>query len=297
MTANSKSEAEAPRETYPAARRKKLGPVLMFAWLILLCLYFSWEGITGSGLVGWLGQWQFYNLDKAFIPLTRAVAIALFALPVFLLWNRRRAESERSTVQRIAEFRSAHHLILTLTAIVGALFVSALVLALAPILILQSQRTPQLIDLASPSSSAPREGLTVIHGKLLLNAQATVNDYIAASNSPRHYAPIIGMHDKDRLRYFVELRKEQLSKPQSPIDVSASGYLQKRQFFDAVGVVYRKSGYPVARYNYVLFKDRASLLWRTLYIAIQFAIAGLIGAVFLFFQRRHFLSLRYRERG
>lgn len=295
MTANSISEPAPDRTTYPAARKRKLGPILVLVWLTLLCLYFSWEGITGSGLVGWLEEWQFYQFDKAFVPLTRALAIALFALPVFLIWNRRRAQSERSTVPRIAAFRSAHRLMVALAAIIVALLISALALALAPIMLLQFQKTPQMIDLASPAESSLDEGLTVIRGKLLLNAEATVNDFIAARNSPRHYAPIIGPDVKEPLRYFVELPQGRLSKPREPIDISVSGYLQMRQFSDAVGVVYRKAGYPVAKHNYVLFKDRTSLVWRNFYIALQFTVAALIGAVFLYFQRRHFLKLRHRE--
>lgn len=291
------------------------------AWVVVVSLIFLWQALEYRGLVAWLAELQFLRFDRYWPTLTFVALTAIFSLPILLLVALLRARHRRNDKLNPAQINEERQLFgrtqrlyeFFLAIAIGS--AGAVLLCLLLMIRLPGENGPsRSIVMGSPDAIAPQDGPATITGAVNLGETAQFNENLLLVKRTLYFAPVrTGADDKSPLRYFVEVRREdvppgynRIKFPDEKDDVHAyrfrvprvafspymNGVLKRDALPGEIVHLYRYAGYRVAPANYVLFRSADPLRWRYYMLAAQFAISAILAGGFALFVRRRAKRLR-----
>jgi hypothetical protein len=266
--------------------------VLLWAWTLLVVLYFTWEIFSYRGLFALAAEWQFVHLGQDLPTFTFGALVFIFSWPVVLILrrNHRAAAAEASVADKdrqdlVAALDSARaymHFLFGLTMSLAF----AMVVALAWTLLLPSASgEPRSVNIAAGN---PPEGVAAIEGTVNYGRLASFSRGILFLRRTSIYAPVVPEAGHDQpIRYFLEFL------PGERADISNGGSVTHRQGIlvrnDLPGGLrrlYLYLGYTPAPHYYVLYASPLTMRWPYYLAAIQLALGALAFLVAALFQRR-----------
>ncbi|MCW2381610.1 hypothetical protein [Sphingobium sp. B2D3C] len=308
------------------SKQLNLAVRLLGFWIALVSLFFLFQALDYRGLIARLAEWQFLHFDRYWPTLTFVAVTALFSAPliaaVWLLRTRqRRTESfgpARQDDLRIVKGRLARLQGFFAGVCVGSLLAAVIVLILR-LQLPSDEGTPRSIVVGSPDAIAPVEGRAVITGSIDLRETAQFNEDLLLVKRSLYFAPVrSGPDDRSPLRYFVEVRRNDVPEGYHPITFPKDedlvrvwrfrlshlvftpyldGVLRREALPGEIVNLYRHAGYDVEDDNFVLFSGLDKLTWRYNVLAAEFGISALISglAAFIFGRRRRQVKQRMED--
>lgn len=304
-----------------AAAQMRWANRALLAWVVVVSLVFLWQALEYRGLVAWLAEAQFLQFDRYWPTLTFVALAAVFSLPLLLVVGLMRADQRRNDKLRAAQLDDERQLLgrtqrlyeFFLAVAIGSL--AAALLCLVLMFRLPSDKGPvRSIVMGSPDAIAPLDGRATITGAVDVRETSQFNENLLLVKRTLYFAPVrTGANDKGPLRYFVEVRRDdvppgynRIQFPDEKDDVHAyrfrvprlafspytSGMLKRNALPGEIVHLYRYAGYEVAADNYVLFRSGDQLRWRYYMLAGQFAISAVLAGAFALYVRRRARRLR-----
>ncbi|MBN8818046.1 MAG: hypothetical protein J0I80_04920 [Sphingomonas sp.] len=305
------------------SRQLNIAVRLLGFWIALVSLYFLFQALDYRGLIGWLAELQFLHFDRYWPTLTFVAMTGLFSLPlVALVWllRMRQRHSETFGPARVDDARIIRGRLARLQGFFAGVSAGSLVAAII-VLILRMQLpvdsgSPRSIVLGSPDAIAPVEGRAVITGSVDLDETSQFNENLLLVKRTLYFAPVRAPGDRGPLRYFVEVKREDVKGPYNQIHFPKDkerlvhvwrfrvpgiqftpymqGVLRRRALPGEIVNLYRYAGYKVDDDNYVLFSAPEKLSWRYYVLAGEFALSTIIAgiAAFLFGWRKRAVDKR-----
>jgi hypothetical protein len=304
-----------------AARQMRWANRALLAWVIVVSLVFLWQALEYRGLVAWLAELQFLQWDRYWPTLTFVALTTLFSTPMLLFVGLMRADQRRNDKLRAAQLDDERQLLgrterlyeFFLAVALGSL--AAVALCLFLMFRLPGERGPvRSVVMGSPDAIAPIDGRSTITGAVNLAETSQFNENLLLVKRTLYFAPVLsGNNPKEPLRYFVEVRREdvppgynRIAFPEEKDDVHVyrfrvpevafspymNGMLKRNALPGEIVHLYRYAGYKVAPDNFVLFRSADQLRWRYYMLAGQFAISAIIAGLFAIYVRRRRRKLR-----
>ncbi len=304
-----------------AARQMQWANRALLAWVVIVCLVFLWQALEYRGLVAWLAEFQFLQFDRYWPTLTFVALAAIFSSPLILVVALMRADQRRNDALRAAQLDDERQL-LGRTRRLYEFFVAVSLgsLAAALLCLVLMMRLPgeegaaRSIVMGSPDAIAPIDGRATITGAVDVRETSQFNENLLLVKRTLYFAPVrTGPADRSPLRYFVEVRREdvppgynRIEFPDEKDDVHVyrfrvprlafspymTGMLKRNALPGEITHLYRYAGYTMAPDNYVLFRSAGQLRWRYYMMAGQFAISAILAGAFALFVRRRERRLR-----
>ena len=260
--------------------------------ILIATVLFLWQAVTYRGLIAWLGELQFDWIGRYYPTQTCLLLILLCSIPGLLML--RAAERRRArTGAALAEQRLG----LTIR-VLFALALACLLTAVAGLLL--SLRLPD--DSGPPrairADTAPvgvlPNGPAELTGAINYLRTAALEEDVWLSRRNSVFAPIgAGGGRTPEVRFFVELDRGQRAAPGAaapPAVETRRGILKRDSLPGEVLRLYRYAGITVPQPYYVLYRDRATLRWPYLSVAVQLGLVALVlaaaGLVLLALRRR-----------
>lgn len=284
-------------------------------WIAIVSLFFLFQALDYRGIVGSLAEWQFLHFDRYWPTLTFVAVTTLFCAPLILavwLLRVRQRRDERLGPARIDDGRIIRGRLARLQGFFAGISAGSLLAAII-VLIMQLQLPsddglPRSIILGTSDAIAPVEGHAVITGDVNLSETAQFNENLLLVKRTLYFAPVRAPGDKGPLRYFVEVKREDVKGPYDKINFPKgenlvrvwrfrvpgltltpymNGVLSRRTLPGEIVSLYRYAGYEVDSDNYVLFSSIRKMRWRYYVLAAEFGLSALVSAIVaLFFWRR-----------
>jgi len=317
----------AEQDAYERASRQLNWAVrLLGFWIAIVSLFFLFQALDYRGIIGQLAEWQFLHFDRYWPTLTFVAVTALFSTPLILaVWllrmRQRRTESfgpARLDDMRIVQGRLAR--LQGFFAGVGAgSLLAAVIVILMRLQLPSDEGMPRSIVVGSPDAIAPVEGRAVITGAVDLRETSQFNEDLLLVKRSLYFAPVrAGPNDKGPLRYFVEVRRNDVEEGFHPMEFPKEedlvrvwrfqlshlvftpyldGMLRRQALPGEIVNLYRHAGYQVEDDNYVLFSGLSKLTWRYNVLAAEFLLSAVISgiAAFIFGRRRRAVKRRLAE--
>lgn len=302
----------------PTGRRPRPSPRLLalWAWVLLVVLYFAWEAATYRGVFARLAEWQFDRLGQDLPTLNFSLLTLGLAWPALAILRRRRiSESEHRAAWEQARARnlpddelddeewerevqlaifSAQDYMHFLFGFAAALGIAAIVALLWTLTLPTGTEPPKSFTPSSLTSPAPEEGAARMEGSVRYGRIASFNRGILFFNRTALFAPILPPPGSDgRVRYFVEFLP--IERPDISNDAVVShreGILVHADLPGALIRLYRYIGYQPIEHYYVLYASGATIRWPYYIIAAQFLLGGLLFAATALWQWRHVRKLK-----
>ncbi len=320
-------EAVGPDAYERVSRQLNLAVRLLGFWIAIVSLFFLLQALNYRGVVGQLAEWQFLHFDRYWPTLTYVAVTALFSTPLILavwLLRVRQRRSETFGPARVDDGRVIKGRLARLQGLFTGIAIGSLLAAII-ILIMRLQLPsddgpPRSVVLGSPDAIAPVEGRTVITGTVDLGETAQYNENLMLVKRTLYFAPVRSGNDpKEPLRYFVEMRRDDVKGPYDAIKfprqkdelvrvwrfrvpgISFTPYMQgvlrRHALPGEIANLYRYAGYTVDQDNYVLFSSEDKLSWRYYVLAVEFGLSALISAIAatIFARRQRVVNRRMRE--
>ncbi|MBN8829428.1 MAG: hypothetical protein J0G94_02085 [Sphingomonadales bacterium] len=315
----------ASRDAYErVSRQLDMATRLLGFWIVLVGLFFLFQALNYRGLAGFLAEWQFLLFDRYWPTLTLLFLTTLFSLPpIILVWilRVRQRRKERSATgyidnRRIVQGKFARTESFFLGACAGGLLAAVIVLILS-LQLPSDEGLPREIELGKPEAIAPVEGRAVLRGNVDLSETAQFNEDLLLVKRTLYFAPIRPPHDTGPLRYFVEVRRENVPDyddirfpkderlvkvwrfrvPNQTFTPYTNGLLRRHGLPGEIATLYRLAGHKVHYDNYVLFSSLEQLTWRYYVLAGEFFVWAVLAAIgaFIFGRRRRAVERRIRE--
>lgn len=293
-------------------------------WIAIVGLFFLFQALDYRGIVASLAEWQFLHFDRYFPTLTFVAVTTLFCAPliaaVWLLRTRQRRD-ETLGPARVDDGRIIHGRLARLQGFFSGIAAGSLLAAIV-VLVLRLQLPaddglPRSIILGTPDAISPVEGHAVITGEVDLTETAQLNENLLLLKRTLYFAPVRAPGDKGPLRYFVEVKRNDLDGRYDRIDFPKDemarvwrfripsqiftpymqGVLSRRALPGELVSLYRYAGYEVDSDNYVLFSSLDKMSWRYYVLAAEFGISAGIAAIaaFIFARRKRAITNRLRE--
>lgn len=299
---------------------------ILGVWIAVVSVFFIWQAIEYRGLVRRLAEAQFYEYEKYWPTLTVVALATLFSLPaIVIVWLQHRSAAKKAK-DASADAIAAQRLLGTagrLTWLFGVIALGsagAAIVSLGLLLQVPSDREPaQSVVVGSPDSDRPADGLSTLTGSIDVLETAQFNEDLLLVKRTLYFAPVrAAAGDNAPLRYFVEVRRNDLSGDFHPIDFPedpdnawvwryrvpnlslspyTTGVLRHNALPGEIVNLYRHAGYQVADDNYVLLRSKARIQWRYFMLAAEFALSALIAAAMaaLLRAREHRIAGKLRE--
>ena len=212
---SSKESANAMSPYERVNRQLSMGMWALGVWLALVSLFFLKQTVDYVGLIARLAEWQFLLFDRYWPTLTFLALTLICSSPLILaLWviRQRQRRDEKLGPARIDDSRILAGRLMRLQSFfmgvaVGSL--TAMVLSLFLMLQLPSDDgAPRSIVIGSPDAIAPADGPAILTGSVDVAETAQFNENVFFVKRTLYFAPIrSGPDDKSPLRYFVEVRR------------------------------------------------------------------------------------------
>jgi hypothetical protein len=322
-----KRHPTAEQDAYDKASRQLNHAVRFLGfWVAIVCLFFLFQALDYRGLIARLAEWQFLRFDRYWPTLTFVAVVSLFSTPLILaVWllraRQRRTESfgpARHDDLRIVKGRLARLQGFFAGVSAGSL-VAAVIVIIMQLQLPSDEGMPRSVIVGSPDAIAPVEGRTIITGNVDLRETAQFNENLLLVKRSLYFAPVReSADDKSPLRYFVEVRRNDVKEGYHPIEFPKDeelvrvwrfrlshlvftpyldGMLRRQALPGEIVNLYRHAGYEVDDDNYVLFSDLQKLSWRYNVLAVEFMISAIISAIaaVIFSRRRRTVSKRLEE--
>jgi len=310
-----------------ASRQLNLAVRFLGFWIALVSLFFLFQALDYRGIIARLAELQFLHFDRYWPTLTFVAVTALFSSPLILacwLLRVRQRHSEQFGPARIDDGRIVRGRLARVQGLFAGISAGSLLAAII-VLVMRLQLpsdegSPRSILLGSPDAIAPVEGRAVITGSVDLSETSQFNESVLLVKRTLYFAPVrpTGADPKEPLRYFVEVRRNDLRPGYHEIDFPErdrlvhvwrfelpeqvftpymQGVLRRRALPGEIANMYRYTGYLVDSDNYVLFSSGDRLNWRYYVLAAQFALSALIAGIVaaIFGWRKRAVTRRLRE--
>lgn len=309
-----------------ASKQLNLAVRVLGFWIAIVSLFFLFQALDYRGLIARLAEIQFLHFDRYWPTLTFVAVVTLFSLPLILaVWllrvRQRRTESfgpARQDDLRIVKGRLARLQGFFAGVSAGSLL-AAIIIVIMRLQLPSDEGMPRSIVVGSPDAIAPMEGRAVITGNVDLRETAQFNENLLLVKRSLYFAPVrASADDKGPLRYFVEVRRNDVPEGFHPIEFPKDeelvrvwrfqlshlvftpfmdGLLRRQALPGEIVNLYRHAGYEVDDDNYVLFSGPGKLTWRYNVLAAEFGISALISAIaaFIFGRRRRTVAKRLEE--
>ena len=300
------------------SRRRRPSPRLLglWAWILVVVLYFAWEAATYRGIFARLAEWQFDRLGQDLPTLNFCVLTMALAWPALIILRRRRiTDGEHREAWQQAHARnlpaeelddeewerevqlalfSAQDYMHFLFGFAAALGIAAIVAVLWTFTLPTGQDPPKSFTPSALNQPDPAEGSARMEGAVRYGRIASFNRGILFFNRTALFAPILPPPGSDgRVRYFVEFLP--IERPNISNDAVVShreGILVHADLPGALVRLYRYIGYQPAEHYYVLYASAATIRWPYYIIAAQFLLGGLLFAATALWQWSHVRRLR-----
>lgn len=307
---------EAPR------KRGALPLQLLWLWVFIVVLYFSWEAASYRGLFAMIAEWEFDRLGQDLPTFNFVLLTMLLSWPALSILRRRRAremmaeeedtdileasggETEEALERAYVEqeerretalaFHAARDYMHYLFGFTVALWLAALVSLLWTLTLPNSTADARAYIPNSLSAQHPREGAARFDGTLRYGRIASFGRGILFARRTALYAPLFPPRGSDgRIRYFVEFLPAERPDIRSGSIIShRNGILVRSDLPGALIRLYRYLGYQPAPDYYILYVSLLTMRWPYYIIAAQFMLGGLIFLAAALWQRRHLRRLR-----
>jgi len=299
-----------------ANRQLNMGSRILGLWLALVAFYFLSQALSYRGLVAELAEYQFTHFDRYWPTFTFAALTVLCTAPFLgILWliRSRQKRSERYGPARVDDHRIMLGRLARLASFFGGASIGCLIcvgILVFQLLTLPSEgNAARSIVIGSPDATAPPDGRAVLTGWVDTGETAQFNEDLILVRRTFYFAPIrSGPKDKSPLRYFVQVRRDDIKAAFNPIIFPLGdkrvrawryrvkniaftpyldGVLQRGALPGEISNLYRYAGYEVDRDNYVLFASNEPIGWRLQMLAGEFLIVAVVTALLsLLFARR-----------
>lgn len=296
-------------------RRRKVSPRLavLWLWVLVVVLYFSWEAASYRGFFAMLAEWQFDRLGQDLPTFNFCLLTMSLSWPALLILRRRHVTDEEAAEyardrsvsddelddeawereSQLALF-SAQDYMHFLFGFAAALGIAALIALLWTFTLPDGTEPPKSFAPSTINAVQPEEGSARIEGAVRYGRIASFNRGILFFNRTALFAPIIPPKGSDgRVHYFVEFL------PAERPDIAAgetishrTGILVHSDLPGALVRLYRYLGYQPVEHYYVLYASAATIRWPYYIIAAQFLLGGLLFAATGLGQWRHVRQLR-----
>lgn len=267
------------------SKRWAVGRIAGFsAWTALVALFLLWQSATYRGLMSLIGEWQFNGFGRHYPTFNYILLVFLLCLPGYLLFLRPR-ERRPGEAQGSAVLRSAGALLKALLGVGAALAVAVLAVLVVMLFLPRDSGEVQRIDVARPAVTPPREGPTILSGRIIYERTAGFDEDLLVARRSFRFAPVVGPQDVEegRIRFFVQF---------APVDDRARadvselrGVLKRNGLPGEVVRLFRYAGYELEQPHYVLFAEPAAMRWPYLATMAQFAVGALLALLFALLQR------------
>lgn len=275
-------------------RNRRRTAKALWAWAIIVALFFFWQAVTYRGFAAMAAEWQFDRLGRYYPVLTLLLLVAVFASPVLYLL---RSPDERKpdaadqgeptptpVTPDSAEAKSARFLKLLYGA-AATLLACAVAVVLAMVVMLPSTtQTSVTIPVGSASALQPATGPATLVGQVAYDRTAAFEEDFLAFRRGVRFAPMVSAQaDGQAMRYFVELAPDEAA---SSAATRHQGILVSDALPGELLLLYQYAGFDIARPHYVLFASTTSMRWPYLETAGEFACWALLVLCAALIQRR-----------
>ncbi|NIJ06863.1 hypothetical protein FHS31_000445 [Sphingomonas vulcanisoli] len=297
---------------------------LLWLWVLVVVLYFSWEAASYRGLFAIMAEWQFDRLGQDLPTFNFCLLTMVFGWPALLILRRRRAREldERDAVANRAliglDDESVAHVLETrrlkregalallaardymhfLFGFTAALWFAAVMALLWTLALPSSMDNPRVYTPDSLQQPQIHEGAAAFRGTLRYGRISSFSRGILFARRTALYAPLFPPKGANPdIRYFVEfLPAERPDIHSGSVITHREGVLVRSDLPGALIRLYRYLGYhPSPRY-YVLYVNLATMRWPYYVIALQFLLGGATFLASGLWQRRHIGKLRTKVR-
>lgn len=286
--------------------RRRMILQLLWLWVLLVVLYFSWEVATYRGLFAIIAEWQFERLGQD-LPTFDFMALAVaFSWPALLLVRARfrskeQSEPEGATPAQVdiardktlaaAILETAEEYMHVLFGFAAALAIAAMVALVWTLFLPRVDRDPTPLAPYSETVS-PREGPTSFDGQLTYGRIASFGRGILFLRHTVLYAPLKPPGGDPGVRYFVEFLPDERADIRAGGSIShRAGILVRGDMPGALIRLYRYLGYRIAPRYYVLYASQWTMRWPYYMLAVQFALAAFAFLIVALWQRLHLRRL------
>lgn len=254
-------------------------PTLLYGTLVTALV--TWQSVTFSGVVQWLGEWQFARVGR-FFPVTTIMALLLVAaLPVlgWSRWRRRGATTAHRDALALAISRSRRAGSLYALAASCLAIAAAVVLAFALPAFLPQGPT-QILAAADPRR--PVSGPVQLTGFVDRSRVLRIREDAIVVGRTVYVAPLVGYPgDRSEVRYFVPIYPRSdtaAAVPDPTAPALTRGYLRVRGMPDEAANLLRAQGYSVSRRAALLYRTPAEAAWSGLVTGLATALLALVFA-------------------
>ncbi len=306
-------------------RQLSWGLRLLGLWLALVSFFFLQESLRYRGLVARLAEIEFFHFDRYWPTFTFAALTILCTAPfITILWviRARQRRDERLGRARVDDYRIMLGRLNRLQSFFAGVALGCVVcvgaFAFQMVTLPDEQYQPRSIVIGSPDALGPGDGRATLTGTVDVDETSQFNEDLILVRRTLYFAPIrSGPTDKSPLRYFVQVRRDDVKGRFQPImfperdtPVRAwrfrvrniaftpylNGVLQRGALPGEVANLYRYAGYDVDRDNYVLFSSNEPIRWRLQALAGEFLIVAIVAALVAFYFGRRRRAIRKRAR-
>ena len=297
---------------------------LLWLWVLVVVLYFSWEAASYRGLFAILAEWEFDRLGQDLPTFNFCLLTMIFGWPALLILRRRRvkeldardAAAERALEgadeayalqMRDARLRKREGALALLAArdymhflfgFTGALWFAAIIALLWTLALPNSMDNPRVYTPDSLTQPQIHEGAAAFRGTLRYGRISSFSRGILFARRTALYAPLFPPKGANPdIRYFVEfLPAERPDIHSGAVITHREGVLVRSDLPGALIRLYRYLGYhPSPRY-YVLYVNLQTMRWPYYVIAMQFLMGGASFLASGLWQRRHIAKLKTKVR-
>lgn len=304
--------------------RNGLRMQLLWLWVLLVVLYFSWEAASYRGLFAIMAEWEFDRLGQDLPTFNFCLLTMIFGWPALLVLRRRRVkdldardaaaeralegadaayalqvrEGRRAKREGALALLAARDYMHFLFGFTGALWFAAIIALLWTLALPNSMDNPRVYTPDSLQQPQIHEGAAALRGTLRYGRISSFSRGILFARRTALYAPLFPPRGANPdIRYFVEfLPAERPDIHSGSVITHREGVLVRSDLPGALIRLYRYLGYhPSPRY-YVLYVNLQTMRWPYYVIAMQFMMGGAAFLAFGLWQRRHIGKLRYQVR-
>ncbi len=322
--------ARAPLAMTNRASSRLRGPLrglrlqLLWLWVLVVVLYFSWEAASYRGLFAVMAEWQFDRLGQDLPTFNFCLLTMVFGWPALLILRRRRVKemdardaaanpalegadeaylaqaqelrrSKREGALALLAARDYMHFLFGFT---SALWFAALIALLWTLALPSSMDNPRVYTPDSLQQPAIHEGAAAFRGTLRYGRISSFSRGILFARRTALYAPLFPPKGANPdIRYFVEfLPAERPDIHSGSVITHREGVLVRSDLPGALIRLYRYLGYHPAPRYYVLYVNLQTMRWPYYVIAMQFLMGGAAFLASGLWQRRHISKLRLKVR-
>jgi hypothetical protein len=268
--------------------RSYLGPFyrnhLFMIYVTIVTAILTWQSITYTGLLRFLGEWQFSKIGTFFPVATQLSLLLTATLPVFawLRFRERRGRTSAEPVDDLARACASSALIgLIYTIIASSLAVSALVTLGMALMAFQPQGQSRTLSVAEAAKAA--SGPVQLMGYADKSRMIEIEEDIVMGKRTIFVVPMLAYPgDRKEIGYFVPVVAND-GKLNVRIDPApraiTTGYLKKHGMPEEAASLLRAKGYPVRHRAALLYKSPADAAWSGLTSGILISVLAILFSV------------------